>query len=297
MSKCAIIILVYRDSESAIRLVESIKQYHIFEEIVIVDNCSPDNSYEKLKILKEEHIHIIQTTGNAGIAKGNNFGALYAKRVCPDIDYYLFSNPDVIVSRESICDMISFLDRSPEYAAVCPMELTKEKEYARDFAWKRPTYAELLLTVMPVIRRLYYRNKKNFLWFYDVQEAVKQEVFPAEVIISCFIMTRCSDFKEVGGFCEKTFLYHEEDIFAYRLYEKGRKLAVLMKHPIIHLGCSSMDKEYKNRESINKLLVDSGAIYMSECLRTPQIGIWLYKIIYRISLLEKALYRVFKRDH
>ena len=43
MSKCAIIILVYRDSESAIRLVESIKQYHIFEEIVIVDNCSPDN--------------------------------------------------------------------------------------------------------------------------------------------------------------------------------------------------------------------------------------------------------------
>lgn len=290
MGKCVIVILMYRDSGSAIELIKDLKEYNVLEEIIVVDNCSPDDSYEKLKEYEEKHIHVIQTDGNDGIASGNNYGAYYAKKICPDVDYILFSNPDVIVTKESIEDMISYLDMYDNVAAVCPMELTKEKDFSRDFAWKLPTYGQLMLTVMPITRRLYYRNKKEFLWFYDVKEAVKHETFEAEVLISCFIMTRRKTFDEVGGFNEKTFLYHEEDLYAYKLKQIGKKLVVLMKHPIVHLGCSSMNKEYDNYEKINKLIVDSGGVYMSECLGTSALGVGIYKLMYKISLLEKWLY-------
>lgn len=290
MSKSAMIILVYGDSDSAIDLVNSVKDYNILDEIILVDNCSPDASYEKLKPLESTHIHVIKTKANEGIAKGNNFGAAYAKQICPDVDYYLFSNPDVITGTESINDMIVFLDRNPDVGAVCPMELTKEKEYARDFAWKLPTYWNYVKSVLPVYMNL-NKRKKSFLWWYDVENAVKQDIFYADVIISCFIMIRRTSYEEVGGFYERTFLYNEENIIAYRFREKGIKLAVLMKHPIIHLGCSSMNKANINWEWKTKIMFDSSYIYLEDCLKVSRLALWFYSVTYQFGVWERKIFR------
>lgn len=290
MGKTAIIILVYGDSDSAIALVNSVKDKNLLEEIVLVDNCSPDNSYEKLKPLESEHIHVIKTQVNDGIAKGNNFGAAYAKKICPDVDYYLFSNPDVITSAESIADMIDFLDKNSDVGAVCPMELTKEKEYARDFAWKLPTYWDYVKSVLPVYTKL-NQHKTNFLWWYDVEKAVKQDVFYADVIISCFIMVRRASYEEVGGFYERTFLYNEENIIAYRFHERGIKLAVLMKHPIVHLGCSSMNKVSNNWEWKTKIMFDSSYIYLEDCLEVSKFALWFYTMAYKFGVWERKIFR------
>ncbi len=286
MGKAAIIILVYGDSD----LVTSLKEKNVLEEIVLVDNCSPDDSYEKLKSLEAAHIHVIKTGANEGIAKGNNFGAAYAKKICPDVDYYLFSNPDVIAGAESIRAMIEFLDQNSQVGGVCPMELTKEKEYARDFAWKMPTYWNYVKSVLPVYTKL-NNHKVNFLWWYDVESAVKQDVFYADVIISCFIMVRRLLYEEVGGFSERTFLYNEENILAYRFRERGKKLAVLMRHPIVHLGCSSMNKANGNWEWKAKIMFDSSYIYLEDCLRVSKFALWFYGAAYKFGLWERKIFR------
>ena len=290
MGKAAIIILVYGDSESAINLVDSIRDKNTLDEIILVDNCSPDDSFERLKPLESEHVHVIKTQANEGIAKGNNFGAKYAKEICPDLDYYLFSNPDVIVEPESITDMIAFLDEHPDVGGVCPMELTKEKEFARDFAWKLPTYRTMLKSVLPIYTKL-NQHKKNFLWWYDVSEAVKQDVFYADVLISCFIMIRRTSFEEIGGFYEKTFLYNEENFIAYRFHEKGIKMAVLMKHPIIHLGCTSMNKTNSKWEWKSKIMFDSSYIYLSDCLEVSSAKLWFFTAAYKFGVWERKLFR------
>lgn len=291
MSKSAIIILVYGDSDSAIDLVNSIKDKRILDEIVLVDNCSPDDSYKKLKALEEEHVHVIQTKANEGIAKGNNFGADYVKRICPDVNYLLFSNPDVITEPESITDMIEFLDNNQAVGGVCPMELTKEKKYARDFAWKLPTYWNTVKSVLPIYTKLNY-HKKDFLWFYDVNEAVKQEVFYADVLISCFIMLRRSSYDDIGGFYERTFLYNEENFIAYRFHERGIKMAVLMKHPIIHLGCTSMNKSNSNWEWKTKIMFDSNCIYLEDCLGVSKLALWFFKTAYKLGVFERKIFRL-----
>lgn len=296
MSKAAIIILVYGDSESAINLVDSIKDKGALDEIIVVDNCSPDNSFEKLKLLENDHIHVIKTKANDGIAKGNNYGASYAKKVCPDVDYFLFSNPDVITEPDSITDMINFLDNNPDVGGVCPMELTKEKEYARDFAWKLPTYWTTLKSMLPIYTKL-NQKRKDFLWFYDVDEAVKQEAFYADVLISCFIMLRRTCFDEIGGFYERTFLYNEENFIAYQFRQKGYKMAVMMKHPIVHLGCTSMNKSNSNWEWKTKILFDSSYIYLEDMLKVSKPALWFYKVAYKFGILERRLFRrIEKKD-
>ena len=87
----------------------NIEAYEELEKIIVVDNCSTDDSYDRLQKRRNEHIHVIKTQSNDGIAAGNNFGAEYAKKVCPDVNNFIFSNPDVIVNSESIRAMTDFL--------------------------------------------------------------------------------------------------------------------------------------------------------------------------------------------
>lgn len=100
MSKSIIIILMDNDSDSTIDLLENIKDYQSLEKIVVVDNCSTNDSYEIVKKYENEHIHVIKTQANDGIAKGNNLGSEYEKSICPDVEHYIFSNPEVIVYEE-----------------------------------------------------------------------------------------------------------------------------------------------------------------------------------------------------
>ena len=52
----AIIILNYNDSQTVIDYVNLIKDYKSIDKILIVDNCSTDNSYEILKELETNNI-------------------------------------------------------------------------------------------------------------------------------------------------------------------------------------------------------------------------------------------------
>ena len=49
MAKTACVILNYNDSENVIKLFNKIKDYKCLDEIIVVDNHSTDNSYERLK--------------------------------------------------------------------------------------------------------------------------------------------------------------------------------------------------------------------------------------------------------
>ena len=72
MSKIGIVILNYNDYEETSNFIEQIKGYKVLDEIVIVDNSSTDNSFNKLRKLKDKKISVIKTDGNNGYASGNN---------------------------------------------------------------------------------------------------------------------------------------------------------------------------------------------------------------------------------
>lgn len=103
------IILNYNDAETTISLVNSLVNYEILDSIVIVDNCSTDDSASRLQAIEAGKVHFISSEKNGGYGYGNNQGIRYAYGNL-HATHVLIANPDVKVTEECIQAMkASFL--------------------------------------------------------------------------------------------------------------------------------------------------------------------------------------------
>ena len=53
------VILNYNDSDTTLSLYHKIKNYNIIDKIIIVDGASTDFSYNKLKVLSNDHTDVL----------------------------------------------------------------------------------------------------------------------------------------------------------------------------------------------------------------------------------------------
>ena len=63
---CSCMILNYNDAKIVKKLVTEIENYPVFNHIVVVDNCSTDDSYADLQSLVSEKVTVIKTDKNGG---------------------------------------------------------------------------------------------------------------------------------------------------------------------------------------------------------------------------------------
>ena len=90
----ACVILNYNDAKTTISLVKKIEEYESIDYIIVVDNCSTDDSLVKLETLSNSKVKICESPKNGGYGFGNNFGVQCAKD-CYSAKYALIANPDV----------------------------------------------------------------------------------------------------------------------------------------------------------------------------------------------------------
>ena len=92
-----VIILNYKGKEDTVACVRSLFQMNALNfEVIIVDNCSPNDSVAYF----QKHIpdiHVIETDTNLGYAGGNNVGIKYALK--QGADAVLILNNDTIVDQ------------------------------------------------------------------------------------------------------------------------------------------------------------------------------------------------------
>ena len=76
----AIIILNYKSWEDTLSLAEAIQKLFLlnWNQIIIIDNNSPNESDKKLNEFSDKGYIYIQTGQNNGYAAGNNIGLKYA---------------------------------------------------------------------------------------------------------------------------------------------------------------------------------------------------------------------------
>ena len=63
-TKICSVILNYNDAETTEQLVRLIHEYDVPEEIVVVDNASTDDSWDQLKGLEDQKVHVIRAEKN-----------------------------------------------------------------------------------------------------------------------------------------------------------------------------------------------------------------------------------------
>lgn len=233
-----------------LELVKNLRCGGFTEDIIVVDNASPNNSSQVLSQHTQKYkFTLIQSPENRGYAAGNNLGLKYAA----DKGYLsgLILNNDVeIPSIADLYKMSDLLESNQTIACVCPRILDhSHKEVAQrisrpkcsDYSFKIWSYENNLLQAT-------LNHKENF------------QIYRPH---GCCMLLRLDAMKTVDFMDEKTFLYFEEDILSERFIDHHYICYCCNDTYIIHNHSVTTSKVLKRMAKL-KIYLHSANIYFKE---------------------------------
>jgi GT2 family glycosyltransferase len=246
--------------------------------LVVVDNRSTD---ESLHLLKEAFpdVGILQTNENLGYARGNNVGARFLlSQSCAPL---LFLNPDVVITREAIEELVGALRRQP--AAGCAGG-TNRSDPNRSFR-KRPSPLEKLI-VYGVIRhqpgplgRIFTRYYRKFAARHFLRPEDLASGDRVYAVSGACMIFQAPAFAAIGGFDESTFLYEEEFIVSEKLLTAGLETVAAPGAVYDHVGAQST-RRIAARAKLH--FIRSEQYLLERYYRWPFLG-RMALLVYRVS--------------
>lgn len=217
----AVIILNYKSWNDTLTEAKIIKTlFNLkWQQIIIIDNASPNESDIQLKKNSINEYIYIQTGNNRGYASGNNYGLRYAYK--QGFKYCWILNNDIIIEDKNVLkEMLQIFNTNDKIATVNPDILAPDGHmFNRDA--KRMTFFDL------TIGFLAYRRKGR-----DIKDLGGYGyVYRPQ---GCCMMVDLKKIDKVGYMDENTFLYCEEIILAEKLLKYEWKCACVTSSHVIH---------------------------------------------------------------
>jgi hypothetical protein len=222
------VIVNFRTPELTLKCVESILRLGVAvaEDIVVVENASPDDSFERLSRELPQDVRLVRSATNGGFGAGVNNGAALCTH-----DYILVLNPDTYFEDGSIAKALAVLDNQPDVALV-GLDLvypSGERQYsARRFY----SLLDVVGRRLPIGR--YWPMKSRIdrhmmlsAWKYD-------EPFEADWVMGTGFLVRRELFARLGGMDETYFLYMEDVDLCARIWQAGSKVVCVPGARLIH---------------------------------------------------------------
>ncbi len=272
--KTGFVIINYNDFETTEKIIKNISKYKMLDEIVIVDNCSTDDSYENLLKIKNKKIKVIKSETNAGYASGINLGGKYL------IEKYgkcniIFSNPDIVIQEEKDIEiLVETLNSTKSYGIVAPV--VEERE-GLNRGWKIPT------PMIDVALNLFYIHRflRPKLLLYPESYYKKKTI--VDVVSGCFFIMKSEALEEAGFFDENTFLYYEENIISKKLKEKGYKIILRNDVSVFHDHAITIDKNLHNIKKY-KILKESQLYFQKNYNNANILEVILLSVTNKVTL-------------
>ena len=221
-----VVVLNYNDAETTIKNVSTIKDYDFVDHIVVVDNASTDDSFERLTALHSEKIDIIQTKRNGGYGYGNNYGIRFLFENY-EVDYIAITNPDVVYSEKTLIRCVSFLDdhKQENFAVCAPKMKNLEGKFVKS-AWAVPQLKD------------YFSGKLRLVGHGDryryIDIGYETGFSECGCVAGSMLVVNTEYFLEMGMYDENIFLYCEESVIGFKGQSYGFKTALLYDCFFIH---------------------------------------------------------------
>lgn len=232
-----IVILNYQNYQETITCVDNIRKTNkdLVYKIYIVDNCSPNESYEIMreKFSGQEDISILLSDKNGGFSYGNNIG--FKAAISDGCDKILCTNSDVEFNNDSIINMVKAMDQFDDCAVVGP------KVYCADGTVQNSNKGILTASVFIFHHKpflwldLFGKNRKYTYKRYKYDRPIQID----GMVSGCCFLIKSAILNEIGYLDENVFLYHEEDILGAKLRRKQYKVILEPASQIIHFGGKS----------------------------------------------------------
>ena len=286
MYSIGVVILNYNTTDSILEFYKKFKEYKNVEHFVIVDNCSTDGKFEKLKKIENEKIDVINSGKNGGYAYGNNYGAKYLIEKY-NVDLICILNPDTYFEDE---DMLKIKEAfsSSEYVMLGAKTTDMEGNFSKRQYWKIPKFKDELFDCFFITRKI---KKKN-----DVLNiSSKEKIVEVPVIPGCFFVIKSDVLKEIGYLDDNTFLYYEENILASKLEKRGYKRGIITDVVVkSDRNNSSTNEISKNGQNL-KFTIESKKYYHNNYLNLNTLQKIILDIGMKFSILENKIIIMFKK--
>ena len=280
--KLGMVIVNYNDFKMTSRLLENVKDYKCLDKIVVVDNNSSDNSFDKLKEFESNRITIIKNS-NRQYSSGLNVGAKCLIKKVGECNI-IFSNSDIIIKGEEDLKRLSS-DINKDIVVVGP---TVEEKGELNRGWHLPSTNQEILFNIPLLSRYF---KKKYLPYKE--ESYQGDTTIVDVVSGCFFVVDSKFLQDNDYFDETTLLYYEEQIFATKVKRKKKKELIDNRVIIIHDHSVSIDKSIKRVEK-QRILKVSQRYYAKKYQKANKLQMALLYItdyFYRGILYIRCLIR------
>ena len=280
--KLGMVIVNYNDFDMTSRLLNNVKDYKCLFHIVVVDNNSTDDSFEKLKEFESNRITIIKNSSRH-FSSGLNVGAKYLIKKVGDCNI-IFSNSDIISKGEEDLKKLSSNIKN-DIVVVGPVV---NEHGVLNRGWKLPKVNYEILFNIPLLSRYY---KKKLLSYSE--DCYASDTTVVDVVSGCFFIVSGEFLKNNNYFDEHTFLYYEEQIFATKVKKAKKKELIDNQVVIIHDHSVSVDKSIKRLEK-QKVLKQSQRYYAKKYQKANKVQMALLYItdyFYRGVLCIRCLIR------
>lgn len=226
--KLSVIIVNYRTPELTLNCVESILSHGIAPvgDITVVDNCSPDDSLEKLSLSLPRGVVLVGEKNNLGYSAGVNVGSRYAKR-----EYIVVLNPDTYFIDHSIFDALRLLNTDSSIGLVGLDLIYPNGE--RQFSARR------FYSVLDIVGRrsllggvwpLKQRVAKHMM----ISSWEKAMPFDADWVMGTGFLIRRALFEKIGRMDESYFLYMEDVDLCARVWAEGLRVVCVPNVRLVH---------------------------------------------------------------
>ncbi len=290
MIKNCIVILNYNDSDTTINFINQIKNYKTLDLIVIVDNNSKDNSFAKLSKYVSDKIRVIKNEKNGGYNSGNNVGCKYILDKYKEANIFI-SNPDIIVSEETMKEMVDVINNNKNIAVVSPY-IVQDNTVER--GWKIPSPLTEALFNLPFVYKLSKRRvKKKNIRFYN-EKHYKGKTSYVDAVTGCFFLIDSAIISKINYFDEGVFLYAEEDILGVQIKKSNKKIVVVNDLVAVHNHGTTINK---NMNEINKIKISNKSkIYFQKKYNNANfIEVVILYLSVGIKLINTYIKNIFRR--
>ncbi len=201
-------------------------------ECLVVDNGSKDGTEKAIKNYKLPNMayKFIQNISNLGFAGGNNIGIKDAVR--RGFDYVILMNNDLILSKDLVTKLVSYMEENPTVGIVSPkMYFAEGYEFHKD-RYKENEKGKVFWYAGGVLDKnnVYSRHRGVDQVDHGQYDKIEETDFANG---ACMII-RSEVFKKIGYLDSSFFLYWEDADFSERARRTGFKVMYYPKTCIWH---------------------------------------------------------------
>src|SRR5579863_1962870 len=195
-----------------------------FAQVIVSDNGSSDDSVQRAKAAFPR-AEIIENNANLGFARGCNVGARGATS-----PLLFFFNPDAVAHAGLLENAVAYFAAHPD-VAMAGAKLLDEDGTTAESCGEFDTWWQAFLRSSAWGELPFFRKQANGYalrqWDYSTERDV-------DLVVGAAMFIRSAIFRELGGFDERFFLYHEEIDFAHRLRDRGLRVVYLPQCVVVH---------------------------------------------------------------